>query len=97
MVNEIAIKKQTIGAFVCDALRGEGIDFYGHYNDPLVVGRKHKWVGSMSDITPYDKAKIERRIELQLLDAGYRFSECNFRVSTRGYLGARDMFILRTC
>jgi hypothetical protein len=93
----MAIRKQGIGAFVCDALRGEGIDFYAHYNDPLVVGRKHKWVGSMRDITPYDKAKIERRIELQLKDAGYVFRECGFSESTKSYRGSYPMFIVRTC
>ena len=95
----MAICKQTIGAFVCDALRGEGINFFAHYNDKLVVGRKHKWVGSMINITPKDKAKIERRIELQLKDAGYQFRECRFIAAGRmnGYIGIYPAFIVRTC
>jgi len=86
--------KLGIGAFVCKELRAEGIDFLAHYNDAVVTGRKHKWVGNMRDITPRRKAKIEHRIELKLVAAGYRFRECRFCISTRGYM-TRDMFIVR--
>jgi hypothetical protein len=93
----MAIKKLGIGAFVCKALREEGINFYGHYNDPLVVGRKHKWAGGMKDISLNKKKKIEERIKKQLVAAGYEFRECNF-VETRGsYYNVKPYtFIVRT-
>jgi hypothetical protein len=49
----------------------------------------------MGNISAYDKAKIERRIELQLVDAGYVFSECKF-ANTMSFRGPQSMFILRT-
>jgi hypothetical protein len=93
----MAINKLGIGAFVCKALRAEGIKFYGHYNDPLVIGRKHKWVGNMKDLPQGVKDNIQERIKLKLVNAGYRFRECNF-VVTRGsyYNRMPHAFIVRT-